>query len=270
MTDVLLLDSITDATEAARGRVIASGSHGGIYPAAIASRAGIRAVAFNDAGIGLEKAGVAGVLALAEVGMAAIAASAMSCHIGSAEDLAARGRVSTCNGVAAALGIVTGMAVQAALDLLADAPAPTGQLPALTEARQVVHRLSGLTLTLLDSASLVRPEDAGEIVITGSHGALIGGDPARALKADARVAVFNDAGRGRDDIGVTRLPALDHRGVAAVTVSADTARIGDSASALATGVISELNACAQGRGARKGMRLADWLDGLPVAAGDRP
>ena len=54
------LDSITDANAESRGRLVVSGSHGGIYPASVASRWDIQAVLFNDAGIGFEDAGVAG------------------------------------------------------------------------------------------------------------------------------------------------------------------------------------------------------------------
>ena len=261
MGEIMELDSITDAGPAAAGRVVASGSHGGVYPAALASAAGVRAVAFNDAGIGLEQAGVAGVLALAGVGMAAVGVAAGSCHIGSARDLVARGRVSVANGMAERLGIAPGMPAAEALALMAAAPEPSGQLPKVAEARREVP-LANAIAVLADSASLVGSGDAGRIVITGSHGALIGGDPARALKAPARVAVFNDAGRGLDDIGLTRLPALAARGVAAVTVSAVTARIGNAASALETGVISAANAPAVAMGAAEGMRLAVWLDTL--------
>ena len=70
-------------------------------------------------------------------------------------------------------------------------------------------------------------EDEGEIVVTGSHGGLIGADPKRALKANARLAVFNDAGVGCDEAGITRLAVLDDRGVAAVTVAHTSAKIGD-------------------------------------------
>ena len=257
--DVTLLDSITDAGPSARGHVVASGSHGGIYPAAVASHAGIRAVAFNDAGIGFQDAGIAGVMALEAVGMVAIAASCMTCRIGDAGDLAGNGMVSAANGIARDLGIRPGIRVEAALDLMMGAPPPRGTLPRVAEARRR-HRLdNGTELELLDSASLVGTDDAGRIVITGSHGALIGGDPARALKADARVAVFNDAGEGLDDIGFTRLPALQARGIAAVTVSAGSARIGDAASALETGVISHINWLAGDLGAAPGMRLDEWL-----------
>ncbi len=258
----VLLDSITDATAHARGRVVICGSHGGLYPGAIASRGMVRAVVFNDAGIGLERAGVAGVLALAGVGMAAAALDCHSCRIGSASDSAARGVISVANQLAQDLGVRVGQPAHEAAERLARAPEPHTILPPVAEARQTVRLGPGVQVQCLDSASLVGPQDVGAIVITGSHGALIGGDASRALKAQARIAVFNDAGFGIGDVGVTRLPALDARAIAALTVSCDTARIGDARSALETGVISCANDTARGLGAQKSMRLADWLASL--------
>lgn len=254
----LLLDSITDARSDARGQVVICGSHGGLYPGTVASQADVRAVLFNDAGIGLERAGVAGVSALQTVGMAAAAVDCQSCRIGSARDMVARGIISTVNSVAADLGVSVGMAVGAAADILRTAPDPHATLPPVPEARQLV-RLGAGTVTCLDSASLVGAQDAAHIVITGSHGALIGGDPARAIKAQVLVAVFNDAGFGIDAIGVTRLSALDARAIAAVTVSCQTARIGDAPSALETGIISCTNRSSRALGAVQNGRLADWL-----------
>lgn len=259
----LFLDSITDASADAMGRTVVCGSHGGLYPAALAAQAALRAVLFNDAGIGLDRAGVAGVMALADASMAAAAVDCQSCHIGSAQDMWDRGRISVANGLAENRGIQPGMAVVQACDRLARAPLPTGHLPPVQEARKTVTLPgTGTTVELLDSASLVVPTDTGKILITGSHGALIGGDPKRALKAPGHIAVFNDAGMGADNIGTTRLPALDTQNIAAVTVSAATARIGDAASALETGVISAVNPTAAKLGAKIGSKLVDWLVSL--------
>jgi hypothetical protein len=259
---VSLFDSITDLMPEHAGAVAISGSHGGLYPASVASRGGLRGVIFNDAGIGMERAGVAGVEVLAGVGMAAAAVDAMSCDIGSAADMRAHGRISVVNAVAGALGVSPGMTVARAASLLAGAAPPRDMMAEVAEARQTRRLKSGLMVTLLDSASLVGPQDAGGVVITGSHGGLIGGDPARALKAAARIAVFNDAGLGKNGIGTTRLPALETRGIAAVTVGHDTARIGDAASALETGVISAVNGPAADMGAGVGRALGDWLETL--------
>ena len=43
-------------------------------------------------------------------------------------------------------------------------------------------------------------------------------------------AVYNDADFGVDDAGISRLPALDARGIAGACVSAWSARIGDGQS----------------------------------------
>lgn len=257
------LDSITDVTEADRGKTVLSGSHGGLYPAAVASRADVGAVVFNDAGIGLDRAGIEGAERLATVGMAAACVDCQSARIGSTQDMLDSGRISYVNPSAQALGVTIGLQVIDALIALSDAPKPTGQLPAVPEARwEATAEGSGQILLLVDSASLVKPDDAGRIIITGSHGGLIGGDPSRALKTEARLAVFNDAGGGKDNIGVSRLPALEALGVAAVTVANDSARIGSAQSCLDTGVISSANSHASRLGFSKGARLAIALSTL--------
>ena len=259
----ILLDTITDASDAIRGQVVISGSHGGRYPAALASAAGIRSVIFNDAGIGLDQAGVAGVLALAEIGMAAAAVDCRSCLIGSAQDAYDRGIISMANSIAVSCGVESGMSVQAALEALANAPVPNSSLPQIQETRHEFH-LNGnnLPVVLVDSASLVIPDDTNKIIVTGSHGGLIGGDSSRALKVVAHVAVFNDAGVLSDEVGISRLPALDDRQVAAVTVSHESARIGDARSGFETGIISKANKHARGLGAKAGMTLKTWLNSL--------
>ncbi len=264
----LFLDSITDSGINSAGRIVLSGSHGGVYPAALASNSGIRGVIFNDAGIGFEKAGIAGVSQLADIGMAAAALDCHSCRIGSAYDAFTRGRVSIVNVIANKYGVKTGMSATEALDLLAEAPLPRSTLPPAREARyEAILPCSERRVLLLDSASLVVPGDTGKIVVTGSHGGLVGGDPRRALKAHACVGVFNDAGVGIDNIGITRLPVLDQCEVAAVTVSCKTARIGDAASALETGVISYVNKTAKALGALIGTELKAWLENLPDKIG---
>lgn len=255
----VLLDSITDAQESARGGVAVSGSHGGVYAATVASRAGLRAAVFNDAGIGLDGAGVAGVQALARVGMAAAAADCASCRIGVAEDTLSRGRISVANAIARDLGVVPGQSVAAAMACLEDAATPLEELPAVAESRRLVDLGGKEQVWLLDSASLVSAEDAGRILVTGSHGGLVGGDPKRGLKAPARVAVFNDAGVGIARGGIARLAVLDEQGIAAVAVDCMTARIGDATSAFETGVVSHANALAEQLGARGDLALKSWL-----------
>ncbi|MEM8787216.1 MAG: hypothetical protein AAGE76_03055 [Pseudomonadota bacterium] len=260
-----LLDSITDIAAGHAGAVIVSGSHGGLYPATMASRGGARAAILVDAGVGLDRAGVAGVEALDATGMAAAAAATMSCRIGDASDVLARGVLSVANAAARALGLHAGQPVAEAVRRLSAAPLPREHLPEVSEARREVSLPFGGAVVLVDSASLVGPEDAGRLVVTGSHGGLIGGDPARALKAAAAAAAFHDAGRGPQNVALQRLPALDAKGIPAVCVASDSARIGDAGSCYATGVLSAANAAATSVGARPGALLKEWLATLAEA-----
>jgi len=240
------------------GVIAISGSHGGMYPAGVASSIGLRAVLFNDAGIGFKQAGVGGVLALDQVGMAAAALDCHSCLIGSAEDARDNGIVSVANQTALRLGVEVGMRAREAARKLEAAPQPSRRMTPPAEAQTIVQPERG-PIHLLDSASVVTAELDGAIIITGSHGALIGGDPARALKAKSHVAVFSDAGFGKDAIGVTRLAALDEKGVAAVTASHLTCRIGDAGSIYDTGVVSAVNELASEIGARVGLSIKAFM-----------
>src|SRR5262249_57595608 len=103
------------------------------------------------------------------------------------------------------------------------------------------------------SGALGVHEDKDGVVITGSHGGLLGGRPETALKYDVRGALYNDAGIGKDEAGVSRLPALDARGIAAATVSAVSARIGDARSTYEDGVLSRVNSHAAALGLAPGM-----------------
>ncbi|MGH7211165.1 MAG: hypothetical protein ACREF1_06845, partial [Acetobacteraceae bacterium] len=74
---------------------------------------------------------------------------------------------------------------------------------------------------------------------------------------DAFAALFNDAGIGIEWAGIARLAALDARGIAAATVAAASARIGEARSTLEDGVLSAVNASAAALGAAVGARAWD-------------
>jgi uncharacterized protein YunC (DUF1805 family) len=170
-----------------------------------------------------------------------------------------RGVLSITNDQAKALGVEPGMSVKEAMSLLEQAPNWHADPPAYEEGQCEVELIGGKpTILCLDSASMAATEHKGRILAIGSHGGLLGGDPAAALRTDARAAMYNDAGIGIENAGTTRLPALDARGIAAVTVSAETALIGDGRSTLMDGEISAVNACARESGAMIGMMAREW------------
>jgi hypothetical protein len=258
---LILAPSITVLPADVAGHVIVTGSHGGLYPGQLVLAAQGRAAVFNDAGIGRDRAGVAALKLLQLHGKAAATVSHVSARIGDTDDMMTSGTISTVNALAAVCGVIPGMACAQAASLLADAPlGPTTMVDGPQEARAAFScERQRRAIILVDSASLVTTEDIGAIIVTGSHGGLIGGDPKKALRAQGFAAVFNDAGIGKDDAGIARLPALDDRGIAAFTVAASSARIGDARSTLCDGVISRVNRTAAALGARVGQDAREIL-----------
>jgi hypothetical protein len=238
--------------------VVVCGSHGALYPAWLAANARVRAVIFNDAGLGRHSAGIAGVAWLGGLGISACAVDYRSARIGDGADMLASGTVSMVNDVAASHGCLPGHTCrQAAQCLLENAEEGDEEIPEIGETRVRIANTGHREVWLLDSVTLARPEDRRSILVTGSHGALLGGRPDSALEVDAFAAFFNDAGGGKDDAGFTRLPILDERGVAAGTVSTHTARIGDGRSTYDTGVLSRVNEVAQRLDLREGLTVRE-------------
>lgn len=256
---IVVADSVTSLSSAAVGCVAVTGSHGGRYAAAVAARHGLRGAIFSDAGRGLDNAGIAGLALLQDVGMPAAAVSHLSARIGDGADLWARGVISAVNPEATALGCAVGQTVaEAAQRMRVGPPHPAIQFD-LAEARLLLRRCRDVPVWALDSNSLVGTEDSGAVVVTGSHGGLLGGRPASAIKAAVLAAVYNDAGIGIDRAGCSRLPALAERGIAAATVGAASARIGDARSTWESGILSVVNAPAAAAGAATGMTVQAFI-----------
>lgn len=251
----MLLHSITDARDGYDGVGI-TGSHGGMYAGWVAHRSRLRGAIFNDAGGGYRvngvPAGVAGVVALATAGMAAAAVTHVSAEIGDARETLG-GTIGTVNVLARALGVRAGMTARQAAQLLERAERGEGAFPPVAEGAS-----EWFGAALLDSASLVAPQHRGRIVITGSHGGLVGGDATRAIKVPVRLAVFNDAGVGRNGAGLARIRVLEERNIAAAAVAHTTAPIGEARPML-DGRLAFVNAPAAALGLAIGSTLRDAL-----------
>ena len=103
----LVTDSVTMLGADARGRAAIAASHGGIYAAYLAAKAGLKAVILSDAGVGRERAGVGGLAYLATMGVPAAAIGHRSARIGDGIDCAKRGIITCVNEPAAAAGSLT-------------------------------------------------------------------------------------------------------------------------------------------------------------------
>ena len=264
----LVLDSVTVFPPDARGRAAIAASHGGVYAAYLAAKVGIKAVILCDAGVGRERAGIGGLDYLAEFGVAAAAIGHRSARIGHGQDCCARGRISHVNSHAHATGVRAGMSAREALDILDQTDLPPCPAPPPSEERR--HRLNeaeagNVRVHAIDSAGLVLPEDAGHIVATGSHGALLGGKPETAIKIAVFAALYNDADFGMEDAGIARLPVLDQRGIAGACVSAWSARIGDGQSTYRDGFVTAVNARAAQCGAEIGISAKELVARLVAA-----
>jgi hypothetical protein len=264
---VLVVDSITKLGPNAAGAVAIAASHGGVYPAFLAAAAGLRGVVLHDAGIGLDEAGVASLAYLDAVGRPAATVAHTSARIGDGRDLARRGVISRVNATAAAVGCVAGMAAVDCARRFQSVAVSPAVAPAEPETRCVLRSEPGKRAVIgLDSISLALSGDESAVLVSGSHGGLLGGVAASALRVDAVAAIYNDAGVGIDRAGVSRLPALDRRGVPAATVDAFTARIGSARSTWETGVVSHVNRGAAALGGRPGMTCRELV--ATVCGGD--
>jgi len=256
LAPIVTADSITRIEGAAAGAVVVNASHGGVYAAYLAAKLGVAAAIFNDAGVGRDRAGIGGLDYLEALGIPAATIGHDTARIGDGADMLARGSITHANPLAMALGVCPGMACRAAAAALQQAePARRAPPPAIEGAFLLVGEAP--QVWALDSASLVAPEHRAAIVVTGSHGGLLGGRPETALKYDVRAAFYNDAGIGIDEAGVSRLPALVRRAIAAATVSAASARIGDARSTYEDGILSRVNVRAAALGLAPGMTAGD-------------
>ena len=262
ITDVQLADSVTHLATHSRGAVVIAASHGGIYAAYVAAKAGVAGIILNDASVGLEGAGIAGLTFLDPAGIPAATIDYRSARIGDGVDSAARGVISFANQLAAALGVKAGMSAQDAANKMASSIRPLSPAIPLVEETHTALQIDRAVrpVVLVDSASLVGSEDSSAVVVTGSHGGLLGGRPESAIKVPVFAAIYNDAGVGADGAGISRLPALDARKIAGVTVAASSARIGDARSSYATGTLSFVNKTARDIGARVGMSASTFAE----------
>ncbi len=257
----VLAPTATKIPETARGRVLVCGSHAGAYAGYLAVRARVHAVVLNDAGVGLEEAGIGALDHCQAQGIAAAAVCHNSARIGDAADILAHGVISHCNAIAAGAGVSAGMGCAEAVGLLSAAPPGRGDAVAYDEARAMLgENRHGLRIVCVDSVSLVTPEDVGQIVLSGSHGGVVSGQRSLAIRVPVAAAFYNDAGIGKDEAGVSRLAVLQEQRIAGATVAAASARIGDGRSTYESGTLSRVNAAAAALGMTQGMPAREAVE----------
>lgn len=258
---VLAVSTVTKLGPETAGSVLVGGSHAAIFTTYLTLKAGARAAIQHDAAFGRDQAGIAGLAWAEQFGFAMAAVEARSARIGDGADMLARGRISAVNRHAAACRVEPGMSCSEAANLLRSAAQQVkGPEPMLETRSEAAVPGSRRMIVMVDSVALAREGDAGGIVVTGSHG----GTPSDgyAAKIGMRLVLFNDAGFGADYAGIASLPILERHGMAAATVSAFAARIGQGRSTYAEGIISAANAHALALGAVIGAPAKGFVDAV--------
>ena len=126
--------------------------------------------------------------------------------------------------------------------------------------KQEIARGAGGRVVIVDSITQVTAEEAGAIVVSGSHGGR--SSASFALQVPFAAVFFNDAGVGKDDAGIVALQLLEARGIPAGTVAHTSARIGDAQDAWDNGIVSHVNAKARALGLVPALRLSAALTDL--------
>lgn len=144
-----------------------------------------------------------------------------------------------------------------AISLATDKPIFSG---ARTLVKNLISQKGPAGISFHDSISYIKDSDKNKMIISGSHG----GIPSvkYAIENNVFGAIFNDAGVGKNNAGISGLVYLDSNNILGIAVSAESAEIGNAKDTYDNGVISYFNNLANEYGAQNGMRLKDFVDNL--------
>jgi len=171
-----------------------------------------------------------------------------------------QGIISSVNMIAQKVGVRIGSVAREAAEIMAHAKTRP-PLISLNElgfyAKVVVICQSnfGWRIVAMDSNSMIKRENQKDVIMTGSHGGLVG--DRRAVSHPVVAAFYNDAGVGKDKSGISKLAFLQQIGVLSATVEANSARIGDGLDTYQSGVISYVNDLAKSYGIFPGMKASE-------------
>lgn len=112
-------------------------------------------------------------------------------------------------------------------------------------------------LYLIDSITEISAAMADAVVVSGSHGGRSAAGFALDVLPRPYAVFFNDAGIGKQGAGIVALDSLDAAGIAAVSYSHESARIGDAKDGLDCGLVSSANALARAAGIKAGQSVAE-------------
>lgn len=274
---VVLLDSLGDLQPGNSSPILVCGSHGGGNSdlARHVKKCHVKAVFLNNAGVGKNQAGIRGFTYYEAENILACAVDHASAEIGIARDTWESGTISHSSTQAEALGIQVGDSVKEAvakINHIVKLPASTQEgknsktlienevKDASSKAdlkKQTQTQINGVGITVTDSITFLNENNAGDIVVCGSHGGLSAGHYAQ--KHCVKAVFFNDAGIGKNNAGVQSLESLSDAGILACTVDCMSAEIFNGQDVLANGIITVCNQLAKDRDIKEKMTVKEAI-----------
>jgi hypothetical protein len=179
----------------------------------------------------------------------------MSARIGDGGSVWADGVIAHVNETARRLGVGPGMRSADAAHRFLLAPAGAATPGVVDTSQRVVAQSPRGRVVLTGSSSFATPENRRDVLCVGSHAGRVNALALLAMRV--RGVIAHDAGIARDASGISGLPILAEHGIAGAAVAAASACIGEPESTWGTGMISAVNAIAEGAGVRMGMRVQD-------------
>jgi len=118
---IVIADSATSITEDNKNDIVVDASHCGANIADYVLKGGARGMIGNDAGIGLENAGIGSLAILDKKGIPAAAVASKSAEIGVGTSTYQEGVISVANETAKKMGVAVGMTAKEAADKMLQA-----------------------------------------------------------------------------------------------------------------------------------------------------
>lgn len=267
--NVVLLDSLGDIHTDNIYPILVCGSHcgdNGTFARKLKNCA-VQAVFLNNAGIGKNNAGISGLGFYDAEQIMAFAVSHNRAEIGVSQDTWENGIITHLSLQAEAAGIQIGDSVQKAVAKISHLLKPSSPFASvatdltgsskkeLTKQKQI--QVNGVAITIADSITFLNADNAGDILVCGSHGGVSAGHYAEKLQLKA--AFFNDAGIGKNNAGIKSLDSLSDLGILACTVDCMSAEIFNAEDALENGIISVCNQLAKDKNIREKMTVKEAL-----------
>jgi len=273
---IVLLDSLGDLQFGNTNSILVCGSHcgGNRDLARHVKNCHVKAVFLNNAGVGKNQAGIRGLIHYQAEGILACAVDHNSAEIGISSDTWESGTISHSNPQAEEAGIQIGDSVKDAvgkivnLFILPSSTQINKDFESLIDEKkensskvdlkkQVQTHIDGVSITVTDSITFLNENNAGEIVVCGSHGGLSAGEYAQ--KHRVKAVFFNDAGIGKNRAGVKSLESLSDAGILACTVDCMSAEIFNGYDTLGNGIITVCNQLATIRNIKEKMTVTEAI-----------